>query len=154
MSIFLFRNIVQHKTITETPPQVTSSFLKTPKEKVGNSQKITKNFSVLNLLVQLYSYYNLLQFLWILFSWICSIFQPVSKRTTSSNDTYPSTSSKLQKLEYSAEREKPISTTINKTTKQRKMKQPQANNKRGKPDAAPKLPPTVESTSDTPESLV
>ena len=34
------------------------------------------------------------------------------------------------------------------------MKQPQAYNERGKPDAAPELPPTITSTSDKPKCLM
>ena len=59
-------------------------------------------------------------------------------------------------MEYSSKREEPSSTTNKKPAKdsETKMNSPQVNEERGKPNAAPESPPTVASTSDTPEYLV
>ena len=61
-------------------------------------------------------------------------------------------------MEYSSKREEePSSTTANKKAakeSETKRNSPQVNEDRGKPDAAPESPPTVASTSDTPEYLV
>ena len=60
-------------------------------------------------------------------------------------------------MEYSSKGEEPSSTTTNKKTAKESTLiriSPQVNDEQGKPDAAPESPPTVASTSDTPEYLV
>ena len=136
-------------TTTETSPRFVSSCLETTKEKVRNSQNSITEFSVLRLLSQFCSQYDVFEFFMTCVFLVFFFLQPASKRPISTKYTYTAANSKIQKVEYSNNKEKPVSTRINKTTKEikRKMKQPQAYNEGGKLDPAPELSPTITSTS-------